>query len=88
MGEWSIAVSEAVENNGDFSIRNGGDIDWYRSFWAAQVVAFERSGGWVYWTWKCNWIGGYNEWRWCYTSALEAGVIPADAGSAASISPC
>lgn len=90
MGEWSIAVESSVEDNAEFSIRNASpeQIQWYRTFWAAQVQAFERSGGWIYWTWKCNWIWGYNEWRWCYQSAVEAGAIPDDAGSAGQIGPC
>ena len=49
---------------------------------------FEKSGGWVFWTWKCNWIGGKDEWRWCYESAVAAGAIPEDATTASSISPC
>ncbi|KFH43073.1 Glucan endo-1,6-beta-glucosidase B-like protein [Hapsidospora chrysogenum ATCC 11550] len=90
VGEWSLAVAEDVENNDEFSIRNASQeqIEWYRGWWAAQVQAFERSGGWVFWTWKCNWIGGFDEWRWCYKSAVAAGAIPRDAGSAAEISPC
>jgi hypothetical protein len=90
MGEWSLAVAEDVENNDEFSIRDASQeqIEWYRGWWAAQVQAFERSGGWVFWTWKCDWIGGFDEWRWCYKSAIAAGAIPRDAGSAAEISPC
>ena len=34
---------------------------------------------------NCNWIGGIDEWRWCYQSAVRAGVIPQDATSAQSI---
>ncbi|KAI1416660.1 glycoside hydrolase family 5 protein [Hypoxylon sp. FL1857] len=89
VGEWSISVADDVESNGEFGIKNRPDqVDWYRKYWAAQVQTFEKSGGWVFWAWKCNWIGGMDEWRWCYKSAVAAGVIPKDAGSAASLSPC
>lgn len=89
IGEWSLSVASEVENNDEFGIRDRPDqVDWYRSYWAAQVQAFERSGGWVFWTWKCNWVGGFDEWRWCYQAAVAAGAIPEDAGSAGGISPC
>ncbi|KAG9254774.1 glycoside hydrolase family 5 protein [Emericellopsis atlantica] len=89
VGEWSIAVADDVEHNDEFSIRDRPDqVDWYRSFFNAQVQTFEKSGGWVFWTWKCNWIGGMDEWRWCYKSAVAAGAIPEDAASAAGNSPC
>jgi len=89
VGEWSISVADDVESNDEFGIRGRPEqAAWYKGFWAAQVQAFEKSAGWVFWTWKCNWINGFDEWRWCYKSAVAAGAIPDDAGSAASISPC
>ncbi|KAI2602107.1 glycoside hydrolase family 5 protein [Hypoxylon sp. NC1633] len=89
VGEWSLSVADAVQSNDEFQIANRPDqVEWYKQFWAAQAQTFEKAGGWVFWTWKCNWIGGMDEWRWCYQAAVAAGVIPRDAGSAASISPC
>ncbi|KAI0839897.1 glycoside hydrolase family 5 protein [Hypoxylon sp. FL0890] len=89
VGEWSLSVADSVESNDEFGIKNRPDqVDWYKKYWASQVQAFEKSGGWVFWSWKCNWIGGIDEWRWCYKSAVAAGAIPKDAGSAASLSPC
>lgn len=89
VGEWSISVADDVESNDEFGIRGRTDqVDWYKKFWAAQVQAFEKSAGWVFWTWKCNWIGGFDEWRWCYKSAVAAGAIPKDAGSAGDVHPC
>ncbi|KAI1777015.1 glycoside hydrolase family 5 protein [Hypoxylon cercidicola] len=89
VGEWSLAVADSVQSSDEFQIANRPDqVEWYRQFWAAQAQAFEKSGGWVFWAWKCNWIGGVDEWRWCYKSAVAAGAIPKDASSAASISPC
>ena len=86
VGEWSISVADDVESNDEFGIRGRPEqAAWYKGFWAAQVQAFEKSAGWVFWTWKCNWINGFDEWRWCYKSAVAAGAIPDDAGSAASL---
>ncbi|KAI0899156.1 glycoside hydrolase family 5 protein [Annulohypoxylon nitens] len=89
VGEWSLSVADSVQSNSEFQIKDRPDqIDWYKKYWAAQVTTFEKSGGWVFWAWKCNWIGGMDEWRWCYKSAVAAGAIPKDAGSAASLNPC
>lgn len=80
VGEWSLAVADAVASSSDFSVANptASIIEWYRQFFATQASAYERSGGWVFWSWKCNWIGGVDDWRWCYQSAVKAGVIPTD----------
>lgn len=93
VGEWSLSINDEYQSSPEFAIgSNEADLDtqklWYQSFWAAQVQAFERSGGWIFWTWKCNWIDGQDEWRWCYQSAIENGVIPKDASAAVSLSPC
>ncbi|KAI1185220.1 glycoside hydrolase family 5 protein [Nemania serpens] len=89
VGEWSISVADDAQYNNEFDIRNtNANNDWYKKFFAAQAQAFERSGGWVFWSWKCDWIAGFNEWRWCYKSAVDAGIIPKDAASAAGTSPC
>lgn len=66
IGEWSLQVADELEQRDDFEVRSGRNNDFYRRFWAAQVRAFERSRGWVFWTWKCNWINGFDDWRWCY----------------------
>ncbi|KAI1077189.1 glycoside hydrolase family 5 protein [Whalleya microplaca] len=89
VGEWSLSVASKVEHNDEFEINNRPDqIDWYRKWWAAQVQTFEKAGGWIFWSWKCNYIGGYDDWRWCYQSAVKAQVIPQDAGSASAINAC
>jgi hypothetical protein len=46
IGEWSLSVASEVENNDEFAIRDRPDqIDWYRSYWAAQVQTFESPAG-------------------------------------------
>ncbi|KAK7750060.1 hypothetical protein SLS62_008053 [Diatrype stigma] len=90
IGEWTISVADDVQDNGEFNIDGSPaeQVDWYQKFWAAQAQTFEKSGGWIFWSWKCDWIGGKDDWRWCYESAVAAGAIPKDASSASSISPC
>lgn len=94
IGEWSLSINDQYQSAPEFAIGSDGEsasaevVAWYKSYWAAQVTVFERSGGWIFWSWKCNWIGGQDEWRWCYESAVSAGVIPDDASAAVSLSPC
>ncbi|CAG9947752.1 unnamed protein product [Clonostachys rosea f. rosea IK726] len=83
VGEWSLSVNSTLKNTPEFKYQ--GQETWYRAYWAAQAESFERSNGWIFWTWKCD---GVEDWRWCYKKAVEAGVIPKDAGSAAALSPC
>lgn len=89
IGEWSLSVNSSIRTTKEFEIDNRPDqVEWYRAYWAAQAQAFERSGGWIFWTWKCNKINKINEWRWCYKSAIRAGVIPEDARKGNELSPC
>ncbi|KAJ3559849.1 hypothetical protein NPX13_g9479 [Xylaria arbuscula] len=89
VGEFSVSVASDVQNNDEFGIQGHPENkQFYTDFFAAQVSIYEKSGGWVYWSWKCNWINEFNDWRWCYKTAVEAGAIPDDASTAASLSPC
>jgi len=88
VGEWSLSVADAAQDSSDFSLNDADAAQWYQKWWAAQVLAYEKVDGWIYWTWKVNKIGGQNDWRWGYQQAVAAGAIPQDAGSAASINPC
>jgi hypothetical protein len=83
VGEWSLSLKDGV-------VDPVSDKEWYRVFWQAQAQSYEQTGGWIFWTWKCNWIGGKDEWRWCYESAVDNGIIPSDmsADMAVSQSPC
>lgn len=74
-GEWSLSVSDSVEW-GSMSLTAGDAVAWYRKWWGAQFLSYEKIYGWVFWNWKVNWIGGRNDWRWGYQSAVAAGVIP------------
>lgn len=69
VGEWSLSVVDGVADP-------IWEKEWYRTYFFTQVQKYEQSGGWIFWTWKCNWINGQDEWRWCYESAVANGVIP------------
>lgn len=90
VGEWSIQVQR--DGAAEFAIASlptPAQRDFYARFWAAQAQTYEAgAGGWLFWSWKCNWIGGRDEWRWCYESAVDNGVIPRDAASAKSVYTC
>ncbi|KAI1175660.1 glycoside hydrolase superfamily [Nemania sp. FL0916] len=88
VGEWSLAVADDVQYTSAFDVRADANKAWYRDFFAAQVHAFERSGGWVFWSWKVDPIAGIEDWRWCYKGAVEAGVIPKNAATVAGMSAC
>ncbi|CAG2005534.1 unnamed protein product [Fusarium graminearum] len=86
VGEWSLSVNSTLKNTDEFKV--DGQETWYKAYWAAQAESFEKSDGWFFWSWKCDGKLGKQDWRWCYQSAVAAGVIPKDASSAASLSPC
>jgi glucan endo-1,6-beta-glucosidase len=82
-------VASDLQNNDEFGIQGHPEnIAWYTDYFTAQVSIYETSGGWIFWNWKCNWINEFNDWRWCYKTAVEAGAIPKNASTAASLSPC
>jgi hypothetical protein len=86
VGEWSLSVNSTLKNTDEFKV--DGQETWYKAYWAAQAESFEKGDGWFFWSWKCDGKLGKQDWRWCYQSAVAAGVIPKDAGSAAKLSPC
>ncbi|KAI0200845.1 glycoside hydrolase family 5 protein [Astrocystis sublimbata] len=89
VGEFSLSVASDVQDTAEFAIQGHPEnVEWYTKYFSAQVSNYEKSGGWVFWSWRCNWIHQFNDWRWCYKTAVEAGAIPKDASKAASLSPC
>jgi glucan endo-1,6-beta-glucosidase len=88
-GNWPTIV-------GEFSLSVPDDVQWtagwdpstqqsfYRQWFAAQAMAYERQMGWIFWTWKTQ-LGDY---RWGYADAVAAGVIPTDLDSVYSEGAC
>ncbi|CCF37428.1 endo-beta-1,6-glucanase [Colletotrichum higginsianum] len=83
VGEWSISPPDEIESSDGWN-RNT-QKDFYRRWFAAQVLAYERStAGWVFWTWKAQ----LNDYRWSYRDAVIAGVVPRDLNSIANSGVC
>ncbi|KAF2661654.1 glycoside hydrolase family 5 protein [Lophiostoma macrostomum CBS 122681] len=85
VGEWSIAVGSKVQAQPQWDPTKEGNKEWYTRYWAAQVSAYEKGAGWVFWSWKTE-LGG--NWRWSYKAAVAAGVIPKDLGEATGLAGC
>lgn len=52
MGEWSFSVSDDAENKDEWKPEREGNRRFYERWFAAQVQAYERGLGWVFWTCK------------------------------------
>ena len=84
VGEWSLAVNAQIERTHawDPSL----NVEWYRKWWAAQVMAYEAGAGWVFWTWKTS--GSLNDSRWDYQKAVATGIISTDIDDAYGLGAC
>ncbi|KAF3010966.1 hypothetical protein E8E13_010476 [Curvularia kusanoi] len=85
IGEWSLAIKQEAEWSDEFSPIKEENHEWYRQWWAAQVRAYEKQKGWVFWSWKAE-LGG--DWRWSYQGAVEAGIVPKEFGRVAELARC
>ncbi|KAG6555097.1 hypothetical protein Mapa_003132 [Marchantia paleacea] len=74
VGEWSLSPRD--ENNFEFDITRSDAVKWYGDWFAAQLKDYEKQRGWIFWSWKTNWLNGRFDFRWGYQQAVEAGVIP------------
>lgn len=84
VGEWSLSPADAVEHTAEFDPNIDVNKDFYKKWWAAQVMAYEKGLGWVFWSWRAD-LGDY---RWSYKDAVSAGVIPNDPSQAYIIGAC
>ncbi|CAL5875247.1 uncharacterized protein PFLUO_LOCUS9551 [Penicillium psychrofluorescens] len=80
VGEWSLAVPDNVQSSPNWDPSS--NKKFYAKWFAAQVHAYEKQQGWVFWAWKSQ----LNDYRWTYQDAVKAGVIPKDLNSLKS--PC
>lgn len=82
VGEWSL--SPRNQDDPQFQISDSSNAGFYKKWWAAQVMAYERQAGWVFWSWKSD----LNDYRWSYQQAANAGIIPTDPGQAYNMGAC
>jgi hypothetical protein len=87
VGEWSLGTPNPPNQVEIWPVSS--NLDFYKKWWAAQVLAYERQQGWVFWAWKVEEVGWQaNNPKWGYKNAVQAGIIPKDPTAAARMSPC
>jgi hypothetical protein len=64
VGEWSLAVPDKVQSSPNWDPSS--NKKFYSKWFTAQVHAYEKQQGWVFWTWKSQ----LNDYRWTYQSKL------------------
>ena len=64
MGEFSLSVADNLQYQPEFTPDS--NVAWYQKWFAAQIITYEKQEGWIFWSWKADWIGGVNDWRWSY----------------------
>jgi len=82
VGEWSLSVADDAQDSDEFN--KDTNSAWYGQWFSAQIQAYEKVNGWIFWSWKTE-LGDY---RWGYQDAVTAGVIPTDLNTAASATVC
>jgi hypothetical protein len=60
VGEWSLSVPDNVQWTSGWNPNT--QQAFYKKWFAAQAMAYERQMGWIFWTWKSQ-LGDY---RWSY----------------------
>lgn len=85
--EWSLSVNSDVEHTSDWDPNNSANKDFYKKWFAAQVMAYEKGQaiGWVFWSWSTS---GLNDPRWDYQMGVDAGIIVENPDDAYSIGAC
>ncbi|KAK7549858.1 glucan endo-1,6-beta-glucosidase B [Phyllosticta citricarpa] len=82
VGEWALKLDQLAgqeEENREF----------FEQYFAAQMDMYERTSGWVYWSWKV--VGNANftdALQWGYSNAVTAGIIDPDLNAMLEKSPC
>jgi hypothetical protein len=87
VGEWSLGTPNPDGQPEIWPVSS--NMDFYKKWWAAQVLAYEKQQGWVFWSWKSeetSWLT--NNPKWGYKNAVLAGIIPKDPTTAQKLNPC
>lgn len=87
VGEWSLSANNAVEGTSAWDPKNAANKDFYRKWFAAQVMVYEKGQviGWTFWSWKTS---GLNDPRWDYQMGIDAGIILKNIDDAYTIGAC
>lgn len=71
VGEFSLSVNTSLQWDSAFAPLDS-HVAWYAQWFAAQIIAYEKQDGWLFWSWKAQ----LNDWRWSYAgefAELSAG---------------
>jgi hypothetical protein len=49
IGEWSLAIKQEKEWSDEFNPTKEQNHEWYKQWWVAQVSAYEKEKGWIFW---------------------------------------
>ena len=61
VGEFSLSPKTEIQDNDNFATTDANKA-WYTQWFQAQVQAYEKQRGWVFWSWRAE----LNDWRWSY----------------------
>jgi hypothetical protein len=61
VGEFSLSVPDDVQWSDDWKPSDA-NVAFYKQWFEAQVMAYEKGAGWAFWTWKAE----LGDWRWSY----------------------
>ena len=62
VSEFCLSPAASVESKSDWTSSNDSNKAFYQNWFAAQVGAYEKSQGWVFWAWKQQ----LQDYRWGY----------------------
>ncbi|KAK8139887.1 hypothetical protein PG984_001010 [Apiospora sp. TS-2023a] len=68
VGEFSLTVSSSIEDNSEFNPHQSQNYPFYQQWWGAQQRLYEKTNGWIFWTWKTQ-LGNP---RWDYQLAISS----------------
>jgi len=71
VGEFSLGPKTELQDNSDFAA-NDANKAWYTQWFEAQVQAYEKQEGWVFWSWRAD----LNDWRWSYKGIFPLHFSP------------
>ena len=66
VGEFSLSPKTELQNHRDFATTDANKA-WYTQWFEAQVQAYEKPMGWIFWSWRAD----LNDWRWSYKGELD-----------------
>lgn len=84
VGEFSLSVADDVQSSSPLFAPPGDHVAWYARWFAAQIIAYEKQEGWLFWSWKAD----LDDWRWSYQAAVAAHAIPTNLDDAVNSDPC